>query len=128
MAQLIETIEASTEPRPTPPSCTYPDKLWCGHRALRYGKLVCYAGQQCSQQRSSTPQRARVLPRVHTHRAWTPEDLERLQKNKHLDIKVLQWLLEDYSEDEIQDKLEDLTIFTGFTSFTGLTILDHSEK
>ena len=122
MAQLIETIEASTEPLPAPPSCTYQDKLWCGNRVLRYGKLVCYASQQC---KPTAPQQARIRPQVRIHRVWPAEDIERLSKNSHLDIKALQWLLEDYTEDEIQDKLEELTDFTSFTSFT---ILGHSEK
>jgi hypothetical protein len=125
MAQLIETIEASTEPLPVPPKCTYPDKLWCSNRALRYGKLACYASQQCS---PTTPQQAKILPRVRIHRVWPAEDVERLSENSHLDIKALQWLLEDYSEDEIQDKLEDLTPSPSFPGFSQIPHLQAPEK
>ena len=125
MAQLIETIEASTEPLPAPPKCTYPDKLWCGHRALRYGKLVCYADQQC---KPTTPQQTRILPRVRIHRIWPAEDIERLSENSHLDIKALQWLLEYYTEDEIKDKLDGLTVSPISPIYLNSPIFRHSEE
>jgi len=126
MAQLIETIEASTEPLPTPPKCTRPDKLWCGSRALRYGRLVCYASKQCEP--PTTQRKTRTLPKIRIHRAWPTEDLERLSKNSHLDINALQWLLEDYTEDEIQDKLETLHLLPVSPVSPKYPIYRHSEK
>lgn len=102
MSQIMEepTLEASTTPLPVPPDCTNTEKLWCPKRFMRYGRLVCYAHQLCKANDST--------PTVKPPQVWSKRDIERLRLNSHIGLKALQWLLEDYTEEEIRVKLEEL--------------------
>lgn len=41
-------------------------------------------------------------------REWLEADANRLRLNSHLSLKALCWLMDDYTEDEIRAKLEEI--------------------